>query len=187
MEFQEGFLKMINNDIQRIEEADRKSYTEQLNLHRELDGRYQACIKNWFSGLFAINANLSQVYYRKLEDNPCEIINNLNMMKAKLESFRFRANAITEPEGASTNVKVITNVNLNVTFEQVRSQIKDMTSLTDEQTNEVLAKVDEIEDVVNGNGNKKSKWEKIKPVLVWLADKSFDVAMKLLPLLLKIQ
>ena len=31
-----------------------------------------------------------------------------------------------------------------------------------------------------------AKWEKVKPVLTWLADKSCDVGIALLPLLLKI-
>ena len=50
-----------------------------------------------------------------------------------------------------------------------------------------LEKVSEIESVVKGEGSKKSKWEKIKPILTWLADKSFDVAMTILPLLLQVQ
>ena len=62
-----------------------------------------------------------------------------------------------------------------------------MTSLTDEQTQDILSKVNEIESVVNSGSSKKSKWEKIKPILIWLADKSFDVAMTVLPLLLKVQ
>ena len=61
-----------------------------------------------------------------------------------------------------------------------------MTSLTNEETEEVLAKISEIEEVVKSNDKKKTKWEKIKPVLVWLADKSLDIGTALLPLLLKI-
>lgn len=62
-----------------------------------------------------------------------------------------------------------------------------MTFLTEEQTQEVLEKISEIEKVVRGSESKKTKWETIKPVLVWLADKSFDVGMTLLPLLLQLK
>ena len=62
-----------------------------------------------------------------------------------------------------------------------------MTSLTDEQTQEILDKITELEEIINSKDKKKTKWEKAKSVLVWLADKSFDVAMTLLPLLLKVQ
>ena len=61
-----------------------------------------------------------------------------------------------------------------------------MTSLTNEETEEILAKISEIEEVVKSNDKKKTKWEKIKPVLGWLTDKSCDVGIALLPLLLKI-
>ena len=108
-------------------------------------------------------------------------------MKAKLETFQYQMNAIRLPEPASTQVNVTTNLNVNVTFEQVRSQIEDMSSLTNEETAEILQKVSEIEDVVKSNDTKKNKWEKAKPVLKWLADKSCDVGIALLPLMLKIQ
>lgn len=85
------------------------------------------------------------------------------------------------------NVTVNNSITVTITFEQVRSQIEEMTSLTDEQTQEALEKVSEIETVVKGDDNKKSKWEKIKPILVWLADKSFDVAMAMLPLLMQVK
>lgn len=93
----------------------------------------------------------------------------------------------TSPSVPDVNVTVNNNVTVTITFEQVRAKIEDMTSLTDEQTKEALEKVSEIESVVKGEGSKKSKWEKIKPILTWLADKSFDVAMTILPLLLQVQ
>ena len=95
-------------------------------------------------------------------------------------------NAVETSDTPSTQVNVTTNVSVNITFEQARAKIEEMTSLTDEQTKEALAKLAEIEAAVNGGGSKKSKWEMIKPILTWLADKSLDVAMTILPLLLKI-
>ena len=118
---------------------------------------------------------------------------NLTMMKPKLEAFIYGWNAAKQPSkyvpqtAPDVNVTVNNSVTVNITFEQVRAKIEDMTSLTDEQTKEALEKVSEIESVVKGDGSKKSKWEKIKPILTWLADKSFDVAMTILPLLLQVQ
>ena len=117
-------------------------------------------------------------------------------MIAKLDSYILGNNMITELQkeySQDVNVNVTnTNTNTNeisieISFEQARQQVENMTSLTDEQTKEILDKITDIENTVNGSGTKKSKWEKIKPILVWLADKSFDVGMTLLPLLLKIQ
>ena len=108
------------------------------------------------------------------------------MWKAKLQVYTYGMNAVQLPDAPTTNLNVTTNVNVSITFEQVRSQIEDMTSLTDEETQEIKAKLDELEKIVNNKDKKKTKWEQAKGVLVWLADKSFDVGMALLPLFLKI-
>lgn len=187
MEMPKEFYDMVCSDIARIDDSNKLSSQEQLKLHRELDGKYQACIKDWRIGLWGTNHVASMIRYNELEDSPPSVEENLQMMKAKLETFKFQMNAIALPELPSTQVNVTTNIGINITFEQVRSQIEDMTSLTAEQTQEVLEKIDEIEDAVKGPGSKKSKWEKVKPVLKWLADKSCDVGIALLPLLLKIQ
>ena len=55
------------------------------------------------------------------------------------------------------------------------------------QNKNFLEKIDEIESIIKEDDSKKTKWEKFKPILTWLADKSFDVAMTILPLLLKMQ
>ena len=61
-----------------------------------------------------------------------------------------------------------------------------MNGLSDEETENVLAKIDEIKAIVDQKEPKKTKWKKIKPILIWLADKSVDVGCALLPLILKI-
>lgn len=187
MAFSKEFREMVLSDIQSISNACNLSIPEQLKLHRQLDGRYQACVKDWFKGFFACDKDATQIFYGALENRPEHIIENIELMKGKLETFSFEMNVIDAPVAPSTHVNVTTNVTVTITFEQVREKIVEMTSLTDEQTKEALEKVSEIESVVKGEGSKKFKWEKIKPILTWLADKSFDVAMTMLPLLLKVQ
>lgn len=186
MDVAEEFREMICNDIQRIVDSPKLTTAEKLKLHRELDGRYQACITNWYVGFWGVNSAGTYLRYGKLEDTPRYISENLEMMKAKLETYRYQMNAVAV-ETPVQHINVTTNVNVTITFEQVRAKIEDMTSLTDEQTKDALDKVSEIETVVKGGGSKKSKWERIKPILAWLADKSFDVAMTILPLLLQVQ
>ena len=191
MEITSEYKTFVQNDINRIENILKENVTRDdlLNLHREIDGRYQSCITNWNQGLncvYYLKESISVINYGLLEDKKEKIISNLLMMKSKLETYVFGMNAVSVHETPSTTVNVNTNLNLNISFEQVCSQIEDMTSLTDEQTKEILDKVAEIKTVVDSTGSKKSKWEKIKPVLTWLADKSFDVAMTILPLLLQV-
>lgn len=187
-EIPEAFLAMVQTDIQRIDETVcLHDNTKQWELFRELDGKYQACIREWYRGMWQSTRDGTQLYFNVLKEHPNQVTDNLRLVKSKLETFQFQMNAVEVPETPSTQVNVTTNVNVNITFEQVRAKIEDMTSLTDEQTKEALDKLSEIESVVKGDGNKKSKWEKIKPILIWLAGKSFDVAMTILPLLLQVQ
>ena len=186
MEIQKEFYDMICSDIAKIDKADTLSPTDQYQLHRELDGKYQVCIKDWRMGLWGSSHDGSTFYYNQLLEDPASVAENLQMMKAKLETFKFQMNAIAAPEFPKTHINVTTNVGIYITFEQVRSQIEGMSSLTDEQTREVLEKISEIEETVKSTDSKKNKWEKIKPILKWLADKSCDVGVALLPLILQI-
>lgn len=181
------FLEMINSDIQRIDDAVVcGSNISRWALFRELDGRYQSCIVDFYRGMWWADLKGGWLNIDGLHNNPDEVIDNLKIIKAKLETFRFGANAVKLPALPSTQVNVTTNLHVEVTFEQVRSQIEDMTSLTNDETKEILEKISEIEKAVNSNDSKKTKWEKVKPVLKWIADKSLDVGIKLLPLILKI-
>ena len=185
MNVPQGFLDMVSNDIEQLSNVDNLSEKDLLTLHRKMDGRYQVCIKDWFKGFWGADLEGKHISYNYLDSS--SILENFASMIGKLEAFQYQMNAVHLPEPASTQINVTTNLNVNVTFEQVRSQIEDMSSLTNEETSEILQKVSEIEDVVKSNDTKKSKWEKVKPVLKWLADKSCDVGIALLPLLMKIQ
>ena len=191
MNLSKEFQELVKSDIKRIDEtiASKSGKNDLLKLHKEIDSRYQSCIVNWYQGLnevMYLQGGQPYLDYDYL-DGYQEIVENLNMWKAKLEIYTYGMNAVASPESPTTNVSVTTNFNLNITFEQVRSQIDDMTALTDEETQEIKAKLDELEKIVNSKDKKKTKWEKAKSILIWLADKSFDVGMALLPLLLKIQ
>lgn len=43
--------EMVSNDIKRLSKSGDLSHEQKLKLHREIDGRYQACIKDWYSRL----------------------------------------------------------------------------------------------------------------------------------------
>lgn len=187
MEIPKEFSEMIAKDIATIDKlSGSESNQELMKLHRKLDSRYQACVKDWYKGIWGTDKDASNIFYSSIEDYRDELLDNLYSFKGKLETFQFQMNVAQNSNSPSTQVNVTTQVNVSVSFEQARSQIEGMTSLTEEQTKEILKKVSEIENLVKDNTNKKTKWEKAKPILAWLADKSFDVGMVLLPLLLKI-
>lgn len=184
----------ILNDIKKIDEVLTNNNEQELqDIHQYIDGKYHSYISNWGYSMYGYGEGFGFNYeYMGIES----FVHNLKQMKANLEGYAcgFQSDKTKSGQGSNVNVSVhSTNDNSNkvdisvsITFEQARQQVENMTSLTDEQTREILDKISEIENTINGSGTKKSKWEKIKPVLAWLADKSFDVGMTLLPLLLKI-
>lgn len=179
----------IRKDIEKIDTIDKNDEKALEELHRYLDGKYQGCIAEWGKSMWSYSKDNGFDYYYLGADS---LIDNLNQMKPKLEAYALGWNASKKSSPsrstATPNVNVTVNneININITFEQAREKVQDMTSLTDEQTQEILDKITELEEIINSKDKKKTKWERAKSVLVWLADKSFDVGMILLPLLLKL-
>lgn len=187
MEMPKESYDMICEDIKRIEEVDSLSSEEEFELHRELDGRYQACIQVWYKGFRGTNSDETKLYYNKLENFPDQVRHNLKMMKAKLEAYKRGMNAVSLPEPSATNITVNNNLNITLSFTEAKQRIEDMTALNREQTDEILAKIDELEKISKENISRKSKWEKIKPIVSFALDKGADVAIAFLSLVLQMK
>ena len=182
--------KTVKADKRRIDDA--ISSNDEITLksiHMDIDGKYGAYVLEWGKSMYGYDMDMGFHYEWLGKDS---LVHNLTMMKSKIEGYslgfeRQTHRTYAPNNNVSVNVSNTNEVNLSISFDEVRKQIEDMTSLTDEQTKEILDRITEIELAYQEEGNKKSKWEKIKPVLTWLADKSFDVGMALLPLLLKLR
>ena len=179
----------IRRDRNKIDEILALHDLEALrSQHMYIDGKYGAYVPDWSQSMYGYVLNFG-FDYECLDET--SLVSNLKLMQAKLEGFALGLEKPLQknysPSGSvNVNVSNTNAINITVSFEQARQQIEDMTSLTDKETEEILAKIAELEEIINGKEKKKTKWEKAKSVLIWLADKSFDVGMVLLPLLLKI-
>ncbi len=188
----------IRADIKKIETVLLSDDEAQLKeTHMYIDCKYSAYVPDWDKSVYGYFAGHGFNYELLDKDS---IIHNLKAMKAKLDGYSV---GLEKPSSksysSSNNLNISLNnnndinntneihIDISIAFEQARQQVENMTSLTNEQTKEILEKIALIEESINGEGTKKSKWEKLKPILGWLADKSFDVGMTLLPLILKIQ
>ena len=58
---------------------------------------------------------------------------------------------------------------VTVTFDSVRKNIEDMTSLSEEEVQEIQNKIDEIEEIVISKENKRKKWSKAKEIIKWIS------------------
>lgn len=73
---------------------------------------------------------------------------------------------------------------ISISFDQVINWVQDNPSLGSAETEVILAKVREIQAVAESPEPKKTKWEKMKPFLLWLGDKGVDLAIQVIPLIL---
>lgn len=72
-------------------------------------------------------------------------------------------------------------------FTAVRLSIGMMEGISSIEKEEVIEKLGEIEEICSLPLTRKKKWDKLRQYVVWISGKDVKIAMKLLPLFLKIQ
>jgi len=175
------FIKMVKEDILRIEEA-LNTNSGIMDLLYELVGKYSKVSNNFPAIemnplLFKMHSYIPKQYLREIQGflkayelNDCE---DYNFDKLK-----------------SNEINITTNISNRLeicTFSEVKNDIENMTSLPDTEIEDILSKIEELEGIINSTDRKSKKWENAKCIIKWIADKGVDVGLTLLPLLLKIQ
>lgn len=182
--------KAIRADIHKIDDTiESDDYSQILELHRYLDGKYQYCIADWGKSMWGYNREFGFDYngtgIQSLKEN-------LLLMKPKLEAFMNGWNVVSSasspmPTVPDINVNTTTNVNITISFEQVREKIEDMTALSQKETDEAIEKVNELEAISKENISRKSKWEKVKPIIAFAMDKGADLGIAILTLIVQMK
>ena len=177
---------MVNKDIERCEQVS-NNVTEAENLLSELIGKYSKASANFpdiernvllerrfskiiFQYIISIKGFLEAYLLNNCEDY-LPNVSNSNGVNVNI---------------ANTNTNENTNTINNTSFQDAREKIEGMSALTENQIEEILKKIDEIEEIVNSTDRKSKKWERAKDIIKWIADKGIDVGITLLPLLLKL-
>ena len=192
MDFSTDFTRMVDEDIKKCDDILNGSFDEKKwkELHVELTAKYSAHISNIGSDMYGYFAQGNFFDMDAMDED--SLHHNLFVLKNKLIAFKNfgykNRKSISGEKGINiqNTLSATQTITVNISFEEVKKQIENMTGLSESETNETLQKIDEIKAIVELREPKKSKWQKIKPILVWLADKSVDVGIALLPLLLKI-
>ena len=179
----------IEKDINLIKEVlYNNDYDEMMKIHKYMDSKYQSKINTWGLSQYGWSDDFGFAYELIGKSGISE---NLENMIGKLECYKQNLD-LKAPEifngKSSSDVKIYNNNNIShitniVNFNSVAQNIKNNESLTEEQTMEALKKLDELKLIYESKDNKKNKWNKIKPILIWLADKSVDVGIGFLPLI----
>lgn len=194
MSLQNQIKRDIKNDINEIANVvnnEKVSFEQLKKLHIKMNGKYQTKIENWGKSMYNWRDRHGFDYnYIGIES----LSENLYTMKSKLEGYlqdydlklteSFKAN---KPLIYNYNNNENNNVNSNkiemkLDFNIIKETIKNMESLTNEETEETLKRIKELENIYKSNDIRKNKWEKAKKVATWLLDKSVDVAIQILPI-----
>lgn len=180
-------LEKIKKDITRIDEAIASNNLEEMKkLGFELYQTYWNEIPDLLESLY----NDIDKY---AEMNLKIIKGKLELMKPIKEDNKLQSESekpiiqITNINENKNNVSNQNQIEINISFEDVRNQINAMDATLDQdQIDEILQKISELETILKSNEKKSTKWKKASTIGKWLFDKSVDVGIALLPLFLKI-
>ena len=192
IDFSTDFTRMVDADIQKCEDILDSSYDENKwkDLHVELTAKYSSHILDIGANMYCFYAQANFFDMDLMGEDSLK--HNLFVLKNKLIAFKNygykNRKLVSGDKGINiqNHLSATQTQTVTISFEAVKKQIAEMTGLSDAETEETLAKIDEIKAIVELKEPKKSKWQKIKPILAWLADKSVDVGIALLSLILKI-
>ncbi len=127
----------------------------------------------------------------------------LGRMKEALISYRieYRSIKISQRNSAAKHTSPprstshIVNVNQtqsqsqhqssNISIESIINWVKENPSLGENQTKEILDKLDEIKAISESDTKPKEKWFRLRELLEWLSKQGVEIAIKLIPLILQ--
>lgn len=186
---QEKEEKTINADISEINEVISSVDEEKMKqLHIILDGKYSSYIPNWGQSAYNYNEEFGFNYNYLGKD---ALIHNLTLFKARLQGYLAGFAMTNKANSLSNNINVsVQNTNeiaINITFEQAKQHVEDMPGLTEDDTQLIKNKIDELEQISKESITKKKKWEKVKPILFFALDKGADVGIMIMGLILQMK
>ena len=176
----EEFKKIIDEDIAICEKFKSGNYWSNIeNFHKMLKSKYSKIIDGFEEGLY-------DTFY---DSHHTAKKANIETMRQKLVLFKAMdyKNVYAESgNGITVNNTNQMTANINITFSEAKANVERMSALSDSEIEEILKKINELEDIVNSTDRKTKKWDKAKDIINWIATKGVDVAMTIIPLLLKI-
>lgn len=183
--------KIVKEDIANIEKAIKSNDEGQMRMvHMTIDGKYATYIPNFGQSMYNYSAQYGFDYNYFGMDS---LKHNLTLMQAKLEGYLCDFPEMTASTAPQSNVSVnvpITNnneISINISYEAAKQTIEDMPGLTDQETDEIKSKIDDLENISREQISKKKKWEKVKPILKFALDKGADVAITFMGLIMQMK
>ena len=186
----DDLAQIVEPDIEAIAEAIESDDEEKMkSIHIKIDGKYSTYIPGFGKSMYGYSSADGFAYnYMEKES----YLHNLRIMKGRLEgylcNFPIPKNLKLEQD-INVNVPVTNSndININLSFKDARQQIEEMPGLNEAETEELKAKIDELEQINDEKISKKKKWEKVKSVLSFVLDKGSDAAITIMSLILQMK
>ncbi len=180
-------LEKIKKDIARIDEAIASNNLEEMkNLGLELYQTYGNEIPDLLESLYNDIDKYAEMNLKITKGK-------LELMKPIKEDNKLQSESekpiiqITNVNENKNNVSNQNQIEIIISFEDVRNQIKAMDATLDQnQIDEILQKISDLEEIFKSSDKRSTKWKNASTIGKWLFDKSVDVGISLLPLFLKI-
>jgi hypothetical protein len=180
-----NIIETVNKDIERCSEA-QSNVNGSRQLYDELCTRYSTFYPA-FKDEIPFNGKTATLG-KEFDFRPELLSIATKLETLLLAGYEFKIQEHPQvSSGNSININNENNlhVSLSVTFQEVRSQIQDMTALSTDQITEILLRIDELETISNSKDKRPQKWEQAKGIIKWVGDKGLDVGIKILTLILK--
>ena len=177
------FKTMIKKDIELCDDYISKNMATNAQVNALL-GKYIMDYPSFNKGIIA---------YASVPGYETNEIENIKIIKSKLE---YLLNRVDNPDlyndSKSSGITISTvnnntnsnNVSLNMSVEDIKSNIDNNTYLSDSDKSKLLKKLDEILELQKSKDNKSQKWNKAKKILEFLLDKGADIAIMYIPQIL---
>lgn len=198
-------VKLLDDYIEKLDNAQNLSSSDLGQLIEEItrvvfdDSEVMELCLNYYSSYNEYDDFLSDVQKlkAKLKYKRATIIDENKTTEEheqrEIEKLRLQVELAKESSAVHNhNINNVENKNIinntmNISFEDARKTINDMSSLSENEIEEIQSKINALEEIVNSKESKSKKWSKAKDIIKWVADKGVDVGIALLPLILKIR
>ncbi len=174
---------MVDEDITHCETVWKESSYDKERLEELFQTmlfRYIDMIQDFAEGMRVVSAYETNA---KLAENYRE---NIKILLERLYAFQENGYS-NEGLGEYSNSDIEDVIPINLSFTQIRMELGMMKDICETERQEINEKLDEMEAICAMPVSMKKKWEKLRGYVVWISGKRAEIAMKLLPLFLKIR
>jgi len=175
-------IMMIDEDLVMA----RQIWNQFGNDEKRMSGLFDMLITRYKDIIDGISDGLEVISMFDSEASKRETYkNNVHKVIVKIENFKNCGYSNVElakhylTEGVNGEI-------YNLTFNETRDIILNLEEISQKERDEIIMKIDEIESIVSSLETKKSKWYALRPYIVWASGKEVNIAMLIIPLIMKI-